>query len=122
MTSIEPVSNGEPSWLPDPHLLRVKAAKMTEYLLKVDHPIGAAKAKFFRGVGFSEEDLELFAASPRQQATQNKIADVVPHQYGVKTVVDCFMSTPCGRDYCIRTVWNDHEDGAPPKRITAYPL
>jgi hypothetical protein len=95
---------------------------MTEYLLNREHPVGGAKAKFFRGIGFSEKNVEEFAAALRQQAAQNKIAEVVPHEYGKKTVVDCFMPTPSGKFYCIRSVWNDLEDGLPPKLITAVPL
>ena len=95
---------------------------MADYLLNSNHPQGAAKAKFFKSVGFSDGNMEVFIAALRTHATQNKIADVVIHPYGVKTVIDCFMPTPSGKAYCIRSVWNDHKDGAPPKLITAHPL
>jgi hypothetical protein len=122
MNSLEPVPEEEGSLLSNPHLLRVEVTKVTDYLLSSNHPKGAAKAKFFKGVGFSEEKVEEFVAALRTHAAQNKIADVVPHTYGVKTVIDCFMPTPSGKAYCIRSVWNDHQDGAPPKLITAHPL
>jgi hypothetical protein len=122
MNSLEPVPGEEGSLLSNPHLLRVEATKVTGYLLSSDHPKGAPKAKFFKGVGFSDENVEEFVAALRTHAAQNKSADVVPHPYGVKTVIDCFMPTPSGKPYCIRSVWNDHQDGAPPKLITAHPL
>ncbi|MEJ0070343.1 MAG: hypothetical protein WDO24_18375 [Pseudomonadota bacterium] len=47
---------------------------------------------------------------------------MIKHKFGVKMVVDCFMPTPSGKPYCIRSVWNDHLDGLPPKLITALPV
>lgn len=122
MTSLEPIPEDEGSYLPNPHLLRIDPAKVTDYLLNSDHPMGGAKAKFFMSVGFSSTRVEEFASALREHAAQNKIADVNPHPYGVKTVVDCFMTTPSGKPYCIRSVWNDYQDGASPKLITAHPL
>lgn len=108
--------------LSNPHLLRVDTSKVNDYLLNPEHPIGAAKAKFFAQVGFSQSDVEEFSAALRAHATQNTIADVIPHAYGIKTVIDCFMPAPNGRAYCIRSVWNDYQDGEPPRLITAHPL
>jgi hypothetical protein len=122
MNSLEPVPGEAGSQLSNPHLLRVEATKVTEYLLSSDHPKGAAKAKFFKGVGFSDKNVEEFVGALRTHAAQNKIADVIPHAYGMKTVIDCLMPTPSGKPYCIRSVWNDHQDGEPPKLITAHPL
>jgi hypothetical protein len=122
MTMLEPVPEEDGSQLSNPHLLRIDVIKVTEYLLNSDHPIGAAKAKFFKGVGFSVAKVEEFVDALRTHAAQNKIASVIPHDYGVKTVIDCFLPTPSGKPYCIRSVWNDHQDGHPPRLITAHPL
>src|SRR5262245_3435324 len=122
MTMLEPMPEEDGPRLPNPHLLRIEAIKVTAYLLNSDHPVGAAKAKFFRSVGFSGAKVEEFVAALRRHAAQNKIASVIPHDYGVKTVIDCYIPTPCGKPYCIRSVWNDHQDGAPPKLVTAHPL
>jgi hypothetical protein len=111
-----------PEWLSNPQSLHVETAKVTDYLLNSDHPIGGSKAEFFKAVGFSRENVDQFIAALRTHAAQNKIANVILHRYGVKTVVDCFMPTPSGNAYCIRCVWNDHQDGAPPKLVTAHPL
>ena len=108
--------------LPNPHLLRIEPAKILEYLLNLDHPKGGGKAKFFFAVGFTADNPEQFSDSMRVHAARNIIAAVIPDDFGIKTVIDCFMPTPSGRDYCIRSVWNDHLDGAPPRLITAHPL
>lgn len=112
----------EEAWMPDPHMLRVEESKIKDYLLNLDHVEGYGKAKFFRAVGFSEEETDKMVEAFRRHAGNNMIAQVVEHPYGVKTVVECFMETPSGKPYCIRSVWNDHLDGKPPKLVTAVPL
>lgn len=119
MSSVEPVQ-GE-TWMPNPHLLRVEISKITDYLLNLDHAAGHGKAKFFREAGFSENLVNEMIEAFRLHAKTNKIAQVVDHQYGLKIIVECFMETPSGRSYCIRSVWNDHLDGKPPKLVTALP-
>jgi len=112
----------EERWVPDPHLLRVETNKVTDYLLNPLHQVGAAKARFFSMVGFSQGNVEEFIGALRSHAAKNKIMETVSHAYGIKIVVECFMPTPSGEEYCIRTVWNDHQDGAPPRLVTAHPL
>ncbi|MBV9995467.1 MAG: hypothetical protein JO127_09655 [Caulobacteraceae bacterium] len=112
----------EGDYLPDPHLLRIDDSKVTEYLLNITHAKGGAKASFFLSVGFSLDKIEEFKAALREHAAQNKIAKVEPHPYGQKSVVDCSLATPSGAKPCVRVVWNDHADGAPPRLITAHPL
>jgi hypothetical protein len=109
-------------YLPDPHLLRVDDSKVTEYLLSTAHPKGRAKANFFVRVGFAVERMDEFKTALRAHAAQNKIAKVEPHPYGEKSVVECSMTTPSGARPCVRVVWNDHADGAPPRLITAHRL
>jgi hypothetical protein len=120
MSSLEPPD--VEAWLPDPHLLRVEESKIAGYLLNLDHPVGRGKAKFFTGVGFSQESLDEMINAFRAHAAENKIAAVIEGPYGVKTIIDCFMATPAGKPYCIRAVWIDHVDGKPPRLATAHPL
>ncbi|MDZ4370401.1 MAG: hypothetical protein U1C74_03125 [Phenylobacterium sp.] len=120
MSALEPAKDD--AWMPDPHMLRVEPSKIKDYLLNLDHVEGHGKAKFFRAVGFSEEAADEMVQALRSHAGDNKIAQVVQHPYGVKTVVECFIKTPMGKPYCIRSVWNDHLDGKPPKLVTAVPL
>ena len=110
------------SYLPDPHLLRVEPSKVSDYLLNSDHPIGGAKAAFFKSVGFSVEKIEQFVDALRAHARDNKIVNVVANEFVVKTMIECSMPTPSGKTYCIRSVWGDHRDGTPPRLITALPV
>ncbi len=120
MSSLEP--GQEAAWIPDPHRLRVEVSKIKDYLLNLDHVEGYGKAKFFRGVGFSEGTIDEMVEAFRGHAANNKIAQIFEHPYGVKTVIECFMETPAGKPFCIRSVWNDHLDGKPPRIVTAVPL
>lgn len=120
MRGLEPAQ--EEAWMPDPHMLRVEVSKIKDYLLNLDHVEGRGKAKFFLAVGFSGETIDKMVEAFRGHAAKNKIAQVIEHPYGVKTVVECFMDTPAGKPYCIRSVWNDHLDGEPPKLVTAMPI
>jgi hypothetical protein len=119
--TLEPAED-EDAWMPEPHLLRVESNKITGYLLNLDHRVGHGKAKFFRGVGFSHENLDEVVDAFRAHAAQNKIAELIESPHGVKTVIDCFMAMPSGKSYCIRAVWIDHLDGEPPRLATAHPL
>ncbi|NKJ37349.1 DUF6883 domain-containing protein [Rhizobium sp. SG570] len=109
-------------WIGNPQDLRIADNKVADYLLNSNHQIGAAKAKFFEGVGHKREDIESFKETMREHAACNPIASVEKHAFGTKMVVDCFVGMPNGRGYCIRTVWNDHGDGLPPILITAHPI
>jgi hypothetical protein len=102
--------------------LRIDQAKITEYLLNSEHPAGSPKARFFASQGFSLDRWEDLRSALRAHAATNKIAKIVNHGYGKKLIVDCFLKSPSGKEYCIRVVWNDHLDGNPPKLITAHPL
>jgi hypothetical protein len=121
MSSVEPVNEACPG-LPNSHLLRIERQKISNYLLNLNHPQGSAKARFFKSIGFSEEGEAEFTTALRNHAAQNRVACVISHRYGVKTVVECFLAAPDGRSYCIRSVWNDHLDGQPPRLITAHPV
>jgi len=105
-----------------PECLRIDDEKVLNYLLNDEHPIGGSKAKFFKSIGFSDRDIDGFKSAMRRHATINPIAVKKMHDFGEKLIVDCFIEMPNTRSYCIRTVWNDHYDGQPPRLITAHPL
>jgi hypothetical protein len=45
----------------------VPLEKLTDYLLSQSHPEGKSKAKFFRGLGFNEGNVDLFTDSLREE-------------------------------------------------------
>ena len=109
------------NFLPNPETCRVDETKITSYLMNETHEEGGPKAKFFQSVGFKNPCLNDFKAMLLTHAKVNPIAKTESHNYGTKFIIDCNVSMPNGKMYCIRTVWNDHHDGQPPRLITAHP-
>ena len=95
--------------------------KIADYLLNLDHPDGAGKAKFFISHGFETSEPEVLLLAFHQHAEANDIEEVVPGPYGTKTTVRCTISTPDGRNPCIRAVWINENGGSGQRLVTAYP-
>ncbi len=75
--------------LPDSDLAWIPSEKLTGYLLSTEHPVGSAKAGFFRGFGFNDHNVELLEAG-------------LLH---IAHTVDGDLETPSGRIVRLRTVW-----------------
>lgn len=98
----------------------VPAAKLTEYLLSVTHPVGRAKARFFRMFGYSEENAALLQEGLLLIAERNEVKEIKEAPFGAKYVIDGDLVTPDGRTVRISSVWVIEEEG-PPRFVTAYP-
>jgi hypothetical protein len=99
----------------------VPPAKLTGYLLCADHPVGGAKAAYFRAFGFSPDRLDIMTAALTAHPDENPVSDVEHSHWGQRYIVRCRIWTPDGRDPCILTVWivPSGEDRA--RLFTAYP-
>src|SRR4051794_40727233 len=84
-------------------LCTVLEAKITNYLLDEEHPIGRHKARFFVQFGFSIERWQEMASALTKHPSRNPIEEI-NSPYGKKYVVQCSMETPDGRNPCIVTV------------------
>jgi hypothetical protein len=98
----------------------VSEEKIRQYLLKIDHPIGGAKARFLLARGFSLIGWQELGSALREHPVTNPIESEQETKFGRKLTVRCRISTPDGTDPCIRTVWMV-EPGTPPRLVTAYP-
>ena len=100
----------------------VPRAKLTNYLLSLENPEGASKARFFLSHGFTVADWEVFADRLRQQAIDGEISDVIEGRFGTKFVVDSGIQCPDGSLVKIRTVWIKAVNRLKPRLVTAHPL
>lgn len=100
----------------------VPAAKVTHYLLRLDHPEGVAKARFFLARGFESEQWDAMADCLRAQASGNEISKTVKGRFGSKIVVEGPISCPDGTFPVIRTVWMVPHGTTIPRLVTAHPL
>lgn len=101
----------------------VDDAKVREYLLNLDHPDGAPKARFFIGGGFSRDRSAEFIDALRSHFLENQPAPKKPDKFGgIKIIVDAPMFMPDGRAPIVRTVWTIDRGDKVARLITAYPL
>src|SRR5947209_1735549 len=114
-----------PSLKPSTKLLGQRViveAKITKYLLNIDHLDGGGKAKFFIDHGFAVDQPEALQAAIHRHAQLNDLSAVEVGTYGTKTLVRCSISTPDGRNPCILVVWIREQGSDQQKLVTAYPF
>src|SRR5205809_118019 len=57
----------------------IKREKLTKYLLNLIHPVGGSKAKFFRGIGFNNTNLEEFEQELYRIGKNENVKDIKEH-------------------------------------------
>lgn len=107
--------------LPDRENAYVPRPKLTEYLLSQTHPIGRLKARFFRGLGFDEENVSLLEQRLLAIARDCEVAETAQSEHGSKYVIGGELPAPAGGSASIRTVWIIEPGDSQPRFVTAYP-
>ena len=100
----------------------VQPNKLTGYLLSETHPEGGSKAKFFRALGFSDENLNALERELLSIAKEAPVREVVETEHGLKYVMVGSISTPVGRSVTILTVWIIDKGKSEPRLVTARPF
>lgn len=101
--------------------LVVPDAKIADYLLDPDHPIGGAKASFFESFGFMRDRADLLTAALLDHADRRPVYSERAHSYGVNRDIRCNLPSPDGRDPCIVAVWFQAVGSDVHRLVTAYP-
>jgi hypothetical protein len=107
--------------LPNAHRAYVDPAKVRDYLLAFDHPLGRHKAAVFAAAGFRRR------AWPRLLTVLHEIAQadgaelVSDSRFGRKYLVRAIVHERGGRPLSLATVWMVRRDEDFPRFITAYP-
>ena len=107
--------------LPNGKNAAIPTEKVEQYLLSDVHAVGRAKARFFRGVGYRQEDPSVLEADLASIARNEQVFEVMQTHHGTKYVVDGRVKTPSGSSVRIRTVWIVEPGSARPRLVTAYP-
>lgn len=105
--------NGEQAFVPP--------EKLSGYLLSETHPIGKAKARFFRSMGFSVETAHLLEVQLLAIARDAEPATPSPSPHGQKYSVVGTVEAADGRRALIQTVWIIESSDERPRFVTAYP-
>lgn len=99
----------------------VPERKITHYLLSEARPVGRAKAKFFRELGYSMETAVQLKEDLLAVAAAGMVIEVIDTPFGAKYVVDGNLLTPAGTVERVRTIWILETGQSVPRFVTAYP-
>ncbi|MDX2121659.1 MAG: hypothetical protein SF070_11470 [Gemmatimonadota bacterium] len=99
----------------------IPPAKLRDYLLDPEHPVGGAKTRFFVGLGFEQEHWPLLRAAPLGHAAMGEAREMAKGPFGQKYVVRGTIVRPTGRTAPLLAVWLIAGPVVRPRFITAYP-
>ena len=99
----------------------VDEAKLRDYLLSHEHPVGRAKARFFESLGFHHSEWQLLGEALRELALHAEATPTTPSVFGQPYLVRGILRGPEGRSAGVVTVWMVPIEDSTPRLITAYP-
>ena len=99
----------------------IETEKLRNYVLSPTHPTGRFKAAFFRELGYSVENWNVFEQHLREQILLLNAVKVEESGYGQKFVIEGPMTGPTGKTVQVVTVWVILKGESFPRFITAYP-
>lgn len=107
--------------LPNADRAVAEARKVREYLLAFDHPIGRAKARFFRALGFDQRAWVRLQEALQRHAVEGEAEEQSRSPYGRKFLVRGSLEGLGGAAAPLVSVWIVVQDDDPPRLVTAYP-
>lgn len=107
--------------LPNRHLAYVPEAKITRYLLDLNHPDGRGKAQEFRKRGYNESNVDTMIGDLIEVAQSQPVSGVERTEYGTKYVIYGVIQPPTGGDLLILSVWQIDHGSSAPRMLSAYP-
>ena len=96
--------------------------KLSEYLLSSAHPVGRAKARFFRALGFDGSSVQELESQLAGIARSQEVVETEATMFGTKYIIEGKLRSVDGRLAGIRTVWILEPAGTQPRFVTAYPV
>ena len=98
----------------------VDPAKVRDYLLSAEHPVGRSKASSFRALGFTQAEWPGLQQALLRLATTGDAVPGAGNAFGQKYIVRGSLIGPNGRSAEIVTVWIVLAQDAIPRFVTAY--
>jgi len=99
----------------------VDAAKIRDYLLSHEHPIGRFKAVFFESLGYAQIDWTRLQSDLLDLCRSSDAVEGQASQFGRKYEVRGTLKGPSGRHAEVVTVWVVLVGEDAPRFVTAYP-
>ena len=106
---------------PNAELAVVDPAKVRDYLLSPEHPVGRFKATFFGSIGYSRDDWQVLAAGLLEIIASEDAELGDQSAFGDKYEVRGTLVGPAGRSATIVTVWIVLAGETAPRFVTAFP-
>jgi hypothetical protein len=106
--------------LPSAANARVDPAKIQLYLLSSSHPIGRAKARFFRRLGFAAARWEQLRDALLEHARRGDATPAPAGRFGQKYLIRGMLQGPLDRAR-VASVWIIRVGTSEPVFVTAYP-
>jgi hypothetical protein len=100
----------------------IEPAKLRDYVLSRDHPIGRYKAVVFGKLGYTKENWEDLDRDIREQILPAQFGRVDTTPFGKKYVITGVLKGPSGVVAAVVTVWIVKDGEEIPTFITIYPL
>jgi len=94
--------------------------KLLDYLLSSAHPVGQFKARFFRSLGYTNDNWTKLERDIREILNNDAIV-TEQTEYGQKYVVTGIIQGPTNKSAKIVTAWIILDDEKLPRFITAHP-
>ncbi len=99
----------------------VDAAKVRDYLLSHEHPVGRFKAVFFEGLGYSRAGWPRLQRDLLDLGRTGAVAEGQSSEFGRKYEVRGTILGPSGRGAEVVTVWVVLVGDDVPRLVTAFP-
>ena len=107
--------------LPASEKLLIEPAKVRDYLLSREHPVGRFKAVFFESLGYSAETWQALEAHLRALAVAGEATLGEQTKYGQKYEVRGTLTGSSGREVSVVTIWIVRWGEDAPRFVTAFP-
>lgn len=107
--------------LPEAERARIEPAKVRDYLLSREHPVGRFKAVFFESLGYSADAWQRLEADLRVLAVGGEATLGDQTKYGQKYEVHGTLTGASGRSASVVTAWIVRWGEEAPSFVTAFP-
>lgn len=108
-------------FLPSVEDAYIPEAKLRDYLLNENHPIGAAKAQFLGRLGYDHTNTAVLQDALLDLVRSSHIVTLTNTPFGTNYRVDGLLANPKDRTIEVTTIWHLERDGTRPRLLTLYP-
>lgn len=99
----------------------IEPAKVRDYLLSAEHPIGRFKARFFHALGYRQDDWEALRDDLLCLGVLGDAKPGQPSPHGKKYEAGGTLTGPNGRTAALMSIWLLRTNEDAPRFVIAYP-